>query len=158
MTLMLDPLVATSLTGSASLECAKHDVCYALTGHDISTANRTFRGRRQQGSLWNANFNRNETSCVEWDIFANHWSQAVDIDGFHQRAHMGRRPATFHIPVNDSSMDDTYGGVEITAQFGACSFKIKNGRTWVNINGDFECDWGAVVKVINTLKNNWDKQ
>lgn len=42
---------------------------------------------------------------------------------------MGRRPATFHIPVNDSSMNYTYGGVEITAQFGACSFKIKNGRT-----------------------------
>lgn len=76
---MLDPLVATSLTRSASLECAKHNVRYALTGHDISTANRTFRGRRQQGSLWNANFNRNETSCIEWDIFANHWSQAVDI-------------------------------------------------------------------------------
>lgn len=71
-TLTSNPLVATSLTRGASAECEKHNVRYALTSHDISTTNCAFSGRRQQGSLGNANLNRNETACIEWDIFANH--------------------------------------------------------------------------------------
>lgn len=47
---------------------------------------------------------------------------------FIRKAYMGRRPATFYIPVNDGRMNYTYGGVEITAQFGTSSFKIENGR------------------------------
>lgn len=157
-TLTSNPLVATSLTRGASAECEKHNVRYALTSHDISTTNCAFSGRRQQGSLGNANLNRNETARIEWDIFANHWSQAVEIHGLHQRAYMGRRPATFYIPVNDSRMNYTYGGVEITAQFGTSSFKIENGRTWTSVDGDLECNRGAIVKIINTLKSIWNKQ